>query len=76
MRQPLQNASEAVAASNEDYQLQPKTDFGGPALEFDFPGVKIGIAEYEEGATGCTVRWRGPLRSVQPDHEGDLSESR
>jgi len=37
MRQPLQNASEAVAASNEDYQLQPKTDFGGPALEFDSP---------------------------------------
>ena len=24
-------------------------------LEFDFPGVRIGVAEYEEGPTGCTV---------------------
>jgi 6-aminohexanoate-oligomer endohydrolase len=24
-------------------------------LEFDFPGLKVGIAEYEEGPTGCTV---------------------
>jgi L-aminopeptidase/D-esterase-like protein len=35
--------------------LTPKTDFTGPALEFDFPGVQIGAAEYEEGPTGCTV---------------------
>ncbi len=27
----------------------------GPALEFDFPGLEIGIAEYDEGPTGCTV---------------------
>ena len=24
-------------------------------LELDFPGLEIGIAEYEEGPTGCTV---------------------
>ena len=24
-------------------------------LQFDFPGLRIGIAEYEEGPTGCTV---------------------
>jgi 6-aminohexanoate-oligomer endohydrolase len=24
-------------------------------LHFDFPGLKVGIAEYEEGPTGCTV---------------------
>jgi L-aminopeptidase/D-esterase-like protein len=24
-------------------------------LEFDFPGLQVGIAEYEEGPTGCTV---------------------
>jgi L-aminopeptidase/D-esterase-like protein len=24
-------------------------------LEFDFPGLRVGIAEYEEGPTGCTV---------------------
>ena len=34
----------------------PRTDFSGvPALAFDFPGVSIGVAEYEEGPTGCTV---------------------
>ena len=24
-------------------------------LQFDFPGLRIGVAEYEEGPTGCTV---------------------
>lgn len=24
-------------------------------LQFDFPGLRVGIAEYEEGPTGCTV---------------------
>src|SRR5918912_509082 len=24
-------------------------------LEFDFPGLRIGVAEYEDGPTGCTV---------------------
>ncbi len=24
-------------------------------LRFDFPGLRVGIAEYEEGPTGCTV---------------------
>ena len=24
-------------------------------LRFDFPGLKVGIAEYDEGPTGCTV---------------------
>jgi 6-aminohexanoate-oligomer endohydrolase len=24
-------------------------------LEFDFPGLEVGVAEYEEGPTGCTV---------------------
>jgi L-aminopeptidase/D-esterase-like protein len=24
-------------------------------LEFDFPGLSVGVAEYEEGPTGCTV---------------------
>jgi L-aminopeptidase/D-esterase-like protein len=27
----------------------------GPALEFDFPSLEIGIAEYNEGPTGATV---------------------
>ena len=33
----------------------PKTEFDGPELRFDFPGLRIGVAEYEEGPTGCTV---------------------
>jgi L-aminopeptidase/D-esterase-like protein len=31
------------------------TEFDGPRLEFDFPGLRVGVAEYEEGPTGCTV---------------------
>ena len=33
----------------------PHISFEGPALSFDFPAVKIGVAEYEEGPTGTTV---------------------
>jgi L-aminopeptidase/D-esterase-like protein len=35
--------------------LEPRTRFDGPILSFDFPGLKIGAAEYDEGPTGCTV---------------------
>jgi Peptidase family S58 len=35
--------------------LVPHVSFDGPALTFDFPAVKIGVAEYEEGPTGATV---------------------
>ena len=33
----------------------PRTHFDGPALTFDFPGLRIGVAEYDEGPTGTTV---------------------
>ncbi len=36
-------------------KLQPVTQFDGPFLEFDFPAFKVGVAEYREGPTGCTV---------------------
>jgi 6-aminohexanoate-oligomer endohydrolase len=43
-------------ASNDTVALVPRTDFdGGRELRFDFPGLEIGVAEYEEGPTGCTV---------------------
>ena len=42
-------------ASNDTLDLVPRTDFEGRTLEFDFDGVRIGVAEYEEGPTGCTV---------------------
>ena len=41
--------------SNDTVDLHPSTDPPGPALHVDLPGVEIGIAEYDEGPTGCTV---------------------
>jgi 6-aminohexanoate-oligomer endohydrolase len=42
--------------TNDDGRLVPRTDFGSaPALAFEFPGLEIGVAEYDEGPTGCTV---------------------
>lgn len=41
--------------TNDNAHLVPKTTFEGPVLEFDFPSLHIGVAEYEEGPTGCTV---------------------
>ena len=35
--------------------LEPAPPPPGPALTFDFPGLEIGVAEYPEGPTGCTV---------------------
>ena len=41
--------------TNANTELTPKVSFEGRALTFDYPSVEIGIAEYEEGPTGCTV---------------------
>lgn len=41
--------------SNDDPGLAPVTSFDGPALSFDIPGLRVGVAEYAEGPTGCTV---------------------
>jgi len=41
--------------SNDTAELVPRTSFEGPELRFDFPGLEIGVAEYDEGPTGCTV---------------------
>jgi 6-aminohexanoate-oligomer endohydrolase len=41
--------------SNDNIELVPRTAFDGPALDFNFPGLEIGVAEYDEGPTGCTV---------------------
>ena len=42
-------------STNDTADLEPRTTFEGPALEFDFEALRIGVAEYEEGRTGCTV---------------------
>jgi 6-aminohexanoate-oligomer endohydrolase len=41
--------------TNDSAQLEPRTSFDGPELRFDFPAFRVGIAEYDEGPTGCTV---------------------
>ena len=38
-------------------ELSPTTDVDGRCLEFDFPGLRIGVAAYSEGPTGATVFW-------------------
>jgi L-aminopeptidase/D-esterase-like protein len=41
--------------SNDTLKLVPHSSFDLPALTFDFPAVHVGVAEYPEGPTGCTV---------------------
>jgi len=45
----------AQTVPTPDSELVPITEFQSPVLEFEFPGLKIGTAEYGEGPTGCTV---------------------
>jgi L-aminopeptidase/D-esterase-like protein len=44
-----------VPISNDTVSLEPRTSFDGRVLAFDFPGVRVGVAEYDEGPPGCTV---------------------
>jgi 6-aminohexanoate-oligomer endohydrolase len=44
-----------VRASNDTLELEPRTAFEGRELRFDFPGLEIGVAEYDAGPTGCTA---------------------
>jgi L-aminopeptidase/D-esterase-like protein len=44
-----------VAGVQNAPELIPRVDRDGPSLRFDFPGMRIGIAEYEEAPTGTTV---------------------
>lgn len=32
-----------------------RTSFSTPALRFEFPGLRVGVAEYDEGPTGATA---------------------
>ncbi|MHC4975690.1 MAG: P1 family peptidase [Planctomycetota bacterium] len=42
------------ALAQQDH-LVPDISVDGPVLEFDFPEIHVGIAEYNEGPTGTTV---------------------
>ena len=41
--------------TNDTLNYKPKTEFDGRELLFHFPDFQIGVAEYDEGPTGCTV---------------------
>lgn len=41
--------------TNYNSDLEPSTQFDGKLLEFDLPGLQIGVAENLRGPTGCTV---------------------
>lgn len=50
-----EGAKGALPLTNDTARLSPRTVVDVPSLEFDFPGLEIGVAAYEEGPTGCTV---------------------
>jgi L-aminopeptidase/D-esterase-like protein len=59
-----------TAQSNDTVDLAPSTAFDGPELRFDLPGLRIGVAEYDEGPTGCTVFHFADGASVATDVRG------
>jgi L-aminopeptidase/D-esterase-like protein len=68
--------------SNEGLQLTPQPPPDGPALTFDFPGLEIGVAEYSEGPTGCTIfhfpagaPLEADVRGGSPSVVGDLGRT-
>lgn len=44
-----------MAVGQDSAQPIPKVYKEGPSLRFDFPEMRVGIAEYDEGPTGTTV---------------------
>ena len=48
----------------------PRTEFDGPELHFDLPGLAVGVAEYDEGPTGCTVLHFAEGAAVETDIRG------
>jgi L-aminopeptidase/D-esterase-like protein len=47
--------STGLAIADEQDALSPVTNAGEKVLQFDWPAVRIGTAEYAEGPTGVTV---------------------
>lgn len=61
--------TEGVAASQAG--LRPIVP-DGPTLTVDFPGLAVGVAEYGEGPTGCTVLTLDRMASVAIDVRGGI----
>lgn len=45
----------SMAAGQDSAQPIPRVYKEGPSLRFDFPEMRVGIAEYDDGPTGTTV---------------------
>ena len=56
--------------TNDTARPAPRIPQGGRVLDFDFPGLEIGVAEYAEGPTGCTVIHFPKVASMQIDVRG------
>jgi L-aminopeptidase/D-esterase-like protein len=58
-------------ASNDDLDLVARTQIDAKRwLDADFPGLEIGVAEYVEGPTGCTVFHFAEAASLHIDVRG------
>ena len=47
--------SSSARTTNNQLSLTPRCSAPARTLEFEFPGLRVGSAEYREGPTGCTV---------------------
>ena len=57
--------------SNDTAKLVPRTEIDAKRwLDVDFPGLEIGVAEYVEGPTGCTVFHFREVASLHIDVRG------
>jgi L-aminopeptidase/D-esterase-like protein len=57
--------------SNDTAKLEPRTEVDAKRwLDVDFPGLELGVAEYAEGPTGCTVFHFPQLASLHIDVRG------
>src|SRR2546430_5601981 len=61
----------APRASNDTLRPKPRTEIDAKRwLDVDLPGLEIGVAEYAEGPTGCTVFSFGKYVSLHVDVRG------
>jgi L-aminopeptidase/D-esterase-like protein len=62
----------SVAAGRPQDGLTPVVPQPPHRLEIDFPGLAVGVAEYEEGPTGCTVMTLDRVAAVAVDVRGGM----
>jgi L-aminopeptidase/D-esterase-like protein len=60
------------AVSNDTVTLVPQPAAAERQMSFDFPAIQIGVAEYREGPTGCTVFYFPRGATVACDVRGGM----